>query len=721
MAAFISVKIAAKSIANRIQSTLPKLINNDQTGFIKGRFIGENIRLIDSIINYTNDQSIPGLILLLDFEKAFDTLEWSFVEKTLQHYGFGPSIQKWIQTLYCDIESGVMNNGWMSECFKIERGVRQGCPLSPYLFVLSVEVLASAIRSDQHIKGISVNQKEIKLSQYADDTTLILDGSKDALETSLDVIGKFSKISGLRLNNKKTEALWIGSKARSQDIMFPEKGFRWQHLKIKTLGVWLSIEPELTVKLNFNEKKEKVRNLLRNWQYRRLSLLGKIAILKSLIASQLVHVLSPLPTNHQAIKELNGAFYHFLWDGKPDKIKRNIMINDYSNGGLKMIDLFSFNKSLKTIWIKKYLDKTNLGKWKLFFERELGRYGGEAVFLGNLNKTDIKHHFSSTNIFINEILMIWSEVNYTDNISSLQHYQSQPLWNNSLIRIDSKPIYFREWLANGISTIRSLMKDANKPLSYEEFQNKYGLKACPLAFGGIIATLKNLRKRFKENIDSPEKDEIEPFIKIFLKAKKPSNLTYKILVATKSEAPETSQAKWHEDCDLEKGEFDWKRAFQSTKICTKSTKLIIFQFKFLHRRLPTNSFLYKINVKDSDRCSFCEKETETLLHRFWHCNQTTRFWESFFKWLQTSLCTQKGNKLDMTIALGLKPDTSNAKLQINFSCLMSRYCIWVCKLKNEIPNLSHFLHLMNKSYEIEKNDPNSSSEKWKPLLGHLSN
>ena len=399
-------KIAAKSIANRIQSTLPKLINNDQTGFIKGRFIGENIRLIDSIINYTNDQSIPGLILLLDFEKAFDTLEWSFVEKTLQHYGFGPSIQKWIQTLYCDIESGVMNNGWMSECFKIERGVRQGCPLSPYLFVLSVEVLASAIRSDQHIKGISVNQKEIKLSQYADDTTLILDGSKDALETSLDVIGKFSKISGLRLNNKKTEALWIGSKARSQDIMFPEKGFRWQHLKIKTLGVWLSIEPELTVKLNFNEKKEKVRNLLRNWQYRRLSLLGKIAILKSLIASQLVHVLSPLPTNHQAIKELNGAFYHFLWDGKPDKIKRNIMINDYSNGGLKMIDLFSFNKSLKTIWIKKYLDKTNLGKWKLFFERELGRYGGEAVFLGNLNKTDIKHHFSSTNIFINEILMI---------------------------------------------------------------------------------------------------------------------------------------------------------------------------------------------------------------------------------------------------------------------------------------------------------------------------
>ena len=77
-----------------------------------------------------------------------------------------------------------------------------------------------------------------------------------------------------------------------------------------------------------------------------------------------------------------------------------------------MIDLFSFNKSLKTIWIKKYLDKANLGKWKLFFNRELGRYGGDAVFHGNLDKTDINHYFQTSDTFINEILMIWAECNY---------------------------------------------------------------------------------------------------------------------------------------------------------------------------------------------------------------------------------------------------------------------------------------------------------------------
>ena len=85
-------KIAAKSIANRMKKFLPNIINNDQTGFLKNRFIGENIRLIESIINHTNMEQIPGLLLFVDFEKAFDSIEWSFIEKTLRHFNFGTSL-----------------------------------------------------------------------------------------------------------------------------------------------------------------------------------------------------------------------------------------------------------------------------------------------------------------------------------------------------------------------------------------------------------------------------------------------------------------------------------------------------------------------------------------------------------------------------------------------------------------------------------------------------
>ena len=108
--------------------------------------------------------------------------------------------------------------------FKLERGVRQGCPLSPYLFILCAEVLADATRNDNNIKGITVDRQEIKSSLYADDMSLILDGSRASFQNSLRVLELFSLISGLRLNYKKkqTEVLWIGANAGSEEKLCPE-------------------------------------------------------------------------------------------------------------------------------------------------------------------------------------------------------------------------------------------------------------------------------------------------------------------------------------------------------------------------------------------------------------------------------------------------------------------------------------------------------------------
>ena len=263
--------MGTKAIASRMKTLLPKLISNDQTGLIKDRFIGENIRSIDSIIKYTAAKPILGLLLFLDFEKAFDTLEWSFIHKTLMHFGFGSSISNWIKVFYKNIESCILNNGWASNFFELSRGVRQGCPLSPYLFILSVEIMAETIR------GMSINGNEIKLSQYADDTTVILDGSEQSLQESLNLIDIFGDVSGLRLNRKKTEALWIGTKAGSDFQLLPEKGFKWPRNKVKALGVWLSTDPELQKKIqNYNDKLEKINTIPGCWKFRRLSLLNEM-------------------------------------------------------------------------------------------------------------------------------------------------------------------------------------------------------------------------------------------------------------------------------------------------------------------------------------------------------------------------------------------------------------------------------------------------------------
>ena len=127
----VDFKIASKAIAKHFESILPSLIHSDQTGFVKGRYIGENIRLINDIIETTKSQNLPGILTSLDFWKAFDSLDWPFIAKTLDYFNFGSDIKRWVSAFYTKIQSTAVNNRYTRNWFKPSKGVRQGCPLSP--------------------------------------------------------------------------------------------------------------------------------------------------------------------------------------------------------------------------------------------------------------------------------------------------------------------------------------------------------------------------------------------------------------------------------------------------------------------------------------------------------------------------------------------------------------------------------------------------------------
>ena len=275
------MKICSASIANRIKPLLKHIISETQLGFIKGRYIGECTRLIFDLIERTEEENIPGLLLLLDFEKAFDTLEWSFINKALEFLGFGPDFCNWVKSLYFNIESCIINNGHCSSFFNIERGVRKGDPLSPYLFILALELMSAAMKNNPDINGIKIDNSEYLLSQYADDPTLTLD--EKSLEQSLYILEKFSECSGLRANLEKTNSIWIGSKAHSKEIFHQGERLNWNQTgKFKLLGINYDLFAVDKTAYNFKEKIEKINSLLNTWIYQDLTYLGKITVIKSL-------------------------------------------------------------------------------------------------------------------------------------------------------------------------------------------------------------------------------------------------------------------------------------------------------------------------------------------------------------------------------------------------------------------------------------------------------
>ena len=381
-------------------------------------------------------------------------------------------------------------------------------------------------------------------------------------------------------------------------------------------------------------------------------------------------------------------FYGFLWSGRGDKIKRDVMISDYKNGGLRMIDIKSFNKALKSTWVKKYLDNDNHGKWKLFFDSEIHDLGGDVIFKGNLNKNYLAKFMHISDAFTSEILKIWSEISYNGNITSTEHLLSLPLWQNSLVRIGNKPVYYKSWSCKGIQNVRHLMKDAHNFLSFTELKGRFDVKTNFLAYHGLVSCIKLLRNAI-ENQNETNKI-FSTFVEDFIKAPKSNRLAYKKLVSAKQSSPRKSQEKRSADCNLQCSKtIDWEMACKLPFYSTKATKLIIFQFKLLHRRLATNDFLNKIGIRENDICTFCRTEKESLFHLFWSCSETSFFWQGFMKLLAENQIKLKSEILIPDIIIGLRSDTlSNTKQYFYF--LVARYYIWSCRIKEVLPKIERF-------------------------------
>ena len=366
-------KLISGCLSQRIKSTLDQLISSSQTGFLSGRYIGENTRLLYDIMSYTECNDIPGLLVLIDFEKAFDSIAWSFVYKVLNFFGFGQNLITWIKILNTDIKASIVQSGFLSEQISIQRGCRQGDPVAPYIFLLCAEILSLLVKQNTDIKGIVINKVEHKISQYADDTSFIRDGSKKSLFAALETLQYFSQLSGLKINTSKTKVIWIGSKKFSDQVHHHVRWkLEWGCTTFTLLGINFSVDLENIVELNFNIQIPKVEALLKQWNRRILTPLGRVTVIKTLVAPKLNHLFLPLPNpKKEIIVELTKAFSNFLWGSKCSKIKKDTVTQPTEEGGLNMINLEAFISSLKCTWIRRLL--TGGQSWINIFVANFGK------------------------------------------------------------------------------------------------------------------------------------------------------------------------------------------------------------------------------------------------------------------------------------------------------------------------------------------------------------
>uniref|UniRef100_A0A8C6M2I9 Reverse transcriptase domain-containing protein n=1 Tax=Nothobranchius furzeri TaxID=105023 RepID=A0A8C6M2I9_NOTFU len=264
-------RIICKALANRLEKVTPFIILPDQTGFINSRQSSTNSRRLLNLIDFSYSTNIETSILSLDAEKAFDRVNWKFLFATLHKFGFGNFFINMLQTLYSSPTACVRTNDQISASFCLQRGTRQGCPLSPSLFAIFIETLAAAIRQRTGIKDIKCKKIEHEISLYADDVLLFLRNSQSSLSQAIELINSFSRVSDYSINWSKSTVLPINfsfSKLLNTQL---ESG------NITYLG--FNVSPKLAdlTKLNYIPLLKKVEDDLARWKSLPISLMARVA------------------------------------------------------------------------------------------------------------------------------------------------------------------------------------------------------------------------------------------------------------------------------------------------------------------------------------------------------------------------------------------------------------------------------------------------------------
>ena len=362
-------KVVAKIYTNRMKPLLHNWILPSQTGFVPNRCILDNIFLAFEAIEWTLESGQEISMLLLDFEKAYDRVSWTFLAQTMSRMGFDETWIQQVMSLNWNASATIIVNGEQSQPFKLERSVRQGCPLAPYLFLLTVDVLGQMLQHpDCQVKGLRLPDNSLITNQmFADDTLLVLEGNPANMDRAISVINRFGAASGAKLNLHKSTGLWISKNPRTWN-WGEETGLKWLQQGEVTRYLGYPFGIQIAQQEKDSKMLSQVRKHLHRWAGSQLSLAGRIMVSNQVILSSIWYFASCMTFSNQALNLVRATIRNYMWSGKKEacpraRVRWATAVLPIVRGGVKIMDP---NWQASALLVKLLVRGLNVGyePWK---------------------------------------------------------------------------------------------------------------------------------------------------------------------------------------------------------------------------------------------------------------------------------------------------------------------------------------------------------------------
>uniref|UniRef100_A0A8C5MF76 Reverse transcriptase domain-containing protein n=1 Tax=Leptobrachium leishanense TaxID=445787 RepID=A0A8C5MF76_9ANUR len=335
----IDVKLFAKILANRLQPHVRHMIHPDQTSFIPGREARDNTARAIALIHHASTRpALPSLLWSTDADKACDRVSWPFLFATLRRMGLGRNMMCWISTLYSSPSARICVNGSLSAPLPVHNGTRQGCPLSPLLFALSLEPFLHAIRSNTSIHGFEVGGVNHKVATYADDLLFFVSQPAVSLLTIIAEFAAYGELSNLKINMNKSEILPLSISLAERSVLAKRFSFRWSTDTLTYLGIELSSTCSKLYAVNFPPLLNALEADLTAWTYSHVTWFGRIQVIKMNILPRVLYLLQTLPISVPPafFKKLQTLFRWYVWSGKSPRIRLPLLTRPKSEGRVAM-------------------------------------------------------------------------------------------------------------------------------------------------------------------------------------------------------------------------------------------------------------------------------------------------------------------------------------------------------------------------------------------------